>query len=91
MEDIPEWAYDRAYEFTATGEKYFVAFARYISEHETPPVDLLMIEAQNIAADTCKASGADGDYVHHMRQGAYNNVDIVQAAYAALKSRENKS
>ena len=40
----PEWAWDRAYEL-ARGVNHNVAFARYIAEHETAPVDPLLIEA----------------------------------------------
>ena len=51
MDDIPQWAMTRAGEL-AGKSLYFStpidigkAFARYIAEHEQPPVDPLLIEA----------------------------------------------
>lgn len=60
MSDIPEWAKDRAlnianaeagFEAWRSVENSFGmrAFARYIAEHEEPPVDPLVAEAQTVA------------------------------------------
>lgn len=48
-----DWAYERADALTYDRGNgfYRTAFARYIEEHEEPPVDPLLFEAGNIAAD----------------------------------------
>jgi len=58
MSDIPEWAVKRATDLTneamrdgswlPIGGHASAAFARYIAEHEEPPVDPLLIEAREI-------------------------------------------
>ena len=61
MDDIPDWAWDRAKRMidgqpnTGPGWAKSLApigavraFARYIAEHEEPPVDPLLIEAEQI-------------------------------------------
>lgn len=54
----PEWAKMRVRELWAAEGKinpngdWFRAFARYIAEHEKPPVDPLLIEARELAADS---------------------------------------
>ena len=37
MSDIPQWAIERVHELSASG--ITDAFARYIAEHEQPPID----------------------------------------------------
>jgi hypothetical protein len=61
MSDIPEWAVKRATDLTREamrdgswlpiGGHASAAFARYIAEHEEPPVDTLLIEARKLFAE----------------------------------------
>jgi hypothetical protein len=61
MSDIPEWAVKRANDLTSEAMKdgswlpigghASAAFARYIAEHEEPPVDPLLIEARKLFAE----------------------------------------
>lgn len=57
-----------------------LAFARYIAEHEEPPVDLLLIEAREIAS-TIRPAFADD-----FRSGAVDATSTeVPVALAALR------
>ncbi len=56
---IPEWAFNRA-KVLAKDEAFdggytrtHQAFARYIAEHEEPPVDPILLEARKIVAEHC--------------------------------------
>jgi len=50
MTNIPEWAKQRACDLWSGFRRpsKFIAFARYIAEHEKAPVDPLLIEAREI-------------------------------------------
>jgi hypothetical protein len=89
MSDIPEWAVKRANDLTSEAMKdgswlpfgghASAAFARYIAEHEEPPVDPLLIEAREIGATHCPES-ADA-----FRVGLRDGHSSVKAILAALK------
>ena len=54
MDDIPEWAVQKANKLSGHAEMACIArdtFARYIAAHEGVPVDPLVEEAQKIADD----------------------------------------
>lgn len=53
-EKVPEWAIARALEELGVGGQPVChvvhGFARYIAEHEEPPVDPMLVEARKVAA-----------------------------------------
>jgi hypothetical protein len=64
--DYPDWAIERAFRLSGydhakaaeyrngslvNGSAYFAALIRHVLEHEEPPVDPLLIEAREIAAE----------------------------------------
>jgi hypothetical protein len=61
-----------------------VAFARYIAEHEDPPVDPLLIEAREICALDCekfRLLSSAGNY----RRGVNDKGDTLRVVITALK------
>ena len=62
-----------------------VAFARYIAEHEEPPVDPLLLEAREIAASLAGDAAYHRNWADNVRAGKYDAEDRVQGALAALK------
>lgn len=98
--DIPDWAMIKAHDLaypddvdwsderkldhmvSVSSDK---AFARYIAEHEEPPVDPLLIEARGILA----AHGEAMDYVDShaaaYREGAGDDREEMTIALAALR------
>lgn len=92
MSDIPEWASERAQALAkdeTLHEGYtrtHRAFARYIAEHEEPPVDPLLLEAREIAA--VAVEGAPGRFTFppkSYREGERDDEPGVKAIIAALK------
>lgn len=99
MSDIPEWAVRRAVEMANQTAGYTVqnshqarldtlgpygkSLARYIAEHEEPPVDPLLIEAREIAATNFELAGAG--FPEEVRAGAWDHKTCVIVALAALK------
>lgn len=92
MTDIPEWAKERVRVLTnaegGPSNKWITchrnAFARYIAEHEEPPVDPLLIEAREMAAKVA----FDKDWFVHgesIQSGQRDDHSDVQIALAALK------
>jgi len=97
-DEIPQWALERAAQlankeagvtggFTAaymTEADLGRAFARYIAQHEQPPVDPLLIEAREIAAKyydgVCRYNTAEA-----CRNGKWDGAPSVQLALAALR------
>jgi hypothetical protein len=93
-EEIPQWAEDRALELARLdgagrgqgrydGHYYadmHKAFARYIAEHEEPPVDPLLIEARKLASELSKDAGSF-DFI----SGRFDDWYAVRAALAALR------
>lgn len=63
------------------------AFAKYIAEHEKPPVDPDLIEAREFLA-----SNYDGpDYIaDKYRQGYYDTTTALKAVVAAVKKYKGK-
>jgi len=86
MTDIPQWALDRANELHDHNGAY-LALARYIAEHETEPVDPLLQQARDIAADVYYKGGYKNMAVIS-RDGLKDNSFVVRAALAALNARE---
>jgi hypothetical protein len=90
-DDIPQWAKDRACEIakasgvTPGGARdadfaWGRAFARYIAEHEEPPVDPLLVEAREIAAK------ARPDYAEGYLSGGYDTSSTeIRTALLALR------
>lgn len=60
------------------------AFARYIAEHEEPPVDPLLIEAREIAAETWRNAGSIR-YADNIEAGRRDGANDVVIALAALR------
>jgi len=97
MSDIPEWAVKRATDLTSEAMKdgswlpigghASAAFARYIAEHEEPPVDPLLIEAREIAAAAIEA--VPGEWSRHppdsYRAGEHDDEPGLKAIVTALK------
>lgn len=96
MSDIPEWAKERVRQMIGREEVEDLhepaketigrAFARYIAEHEGPPVDPLLIEAREIAA--VAVEGAPGRFTFppkSYREGERDDEPGVKAIIAALK------
>lgn len=96
-DEIPQWARERAAElankesddacFTAAyvaaaylGE----AFARYIAQHEEPPVDPLLIEAREIVARHEDSLGFDED-AKSTRAGDVDSCESVQFTLTGLR------
>lgn len=95
-DDIPDWARQRMLKLAGEGADADLpwskdvenAFARYIAQHEEPPVDPLLIEAREIAAKVVEKAENDGeeyDWSRHCRSGSYDDRSDVQIALAALK------
>jgi hypothetical protein len=97
-DDIPEWAERRALELAKlqgagrgqakTDGHYYSdmlnGFARYIAEHEEPPVDPLLIEARGLAAGPIGAKGFDAA-AYEILYGQNDACADVQLALAALR------
>lgn len=93
--EIPQWAKERAIQlfnehledsgyqkWRATahdGHPSVTAFARYITEHEEPPADPLLIEAREMAAEHCPA------LAYAYRSGFYDEDGYVLGVLAGLK------
>jgi hypothetical protein len=98
----PDWAIERALSLGPTGTKLedvkrhwpghtaHIAFARYISEHEEPPVDPLLIEAREIVAKSDHDPWVPDSPWHDnqaalIRAGKNDKTLVVRAAYNGLK------
>lgn len=105
MTDIPKWAIERACDLIndqTTSRPYslkadvrtpsVVAMARYISQHEEPPVDPDLLTAREILAKEYKGEG----WVSHADQAAIlkgdrDNTFIIRAVVAGIKAgKESK-
>jgi hypothetical protein len=100
MSDIPEWAVKRATDLTSEAMKdgswlpigghASAAFARYIAEHEEPPVDPLLIEAREIASQVRRGVATDSQSMNgtvsaNIRDGKFDDHQLVKSAYRALR------
>ncbi len=86
---IPDWAIERAKDLRDAGfqrgdKNYTHTFARYIAEHEEPPVDPLLIEAREIAARRAQAVGEEA-WSRRYLAGEYDGAVGVQCALRGLK------
>ena len=100
-DDIPHWAKERACElankesgrhswFPADcnqGYTSLTALARYIAEHEEPPVDQDLIKAREICARVCLEQGRLRS-AQNYREGFYDATE-VQFVLTALKEAHN--
>ena len=98
-DDIPQWARERACELMdeyapnhAWAARYnapvrvIESFARYISQHEQPPVDPLLIEARGIVKATLTPKNHTGCSCREdIDAGKWDNGQKVRASLAALK------
>lgn len=89
----PEWAIQRALAELCVGGQpvchVVKGFARYIAEHEEPPVDPLLIEAREIVAGwyvqnppKCRVLSNSPE---HIRDGKCDDRGEVRQALSALK------
>ncbi|HET8729512.1 MAG TPA: hypothetical protein VFM34_00165 [Moraxellaceae bacterium] len=79
----PQWAIDRAYELVGEGYAY-TAFARYIAEHEQPPVDPDLLTAREICARVADEIGREGDAGNY-RDGIYDFDEELKFALSKLR------
>lgn len=99
-DEIPQWAKERACELanaanpkwgftvatTAWDNEFPLAFARYIAEHEEPPVDPLLVEAREIVKETLTPENHKRcDCRGEIDRGEWDRGQKVRAALAALK------
>ena len=91
-DEIPQWARDRACEL-ANKEPWrpaIAAFARYIAQHEQPPVDPDLETAREICARVAEEVSPSERGVHAgYRGGDYDDDPEVQFALSALKEARN--
>lgn len=92
-DDIPTWAAARAHSLIAAEPEGTLwsasaeyAFARYIAEHEEPPVDPLLIEARKVLGDWADETwGSGSNFAAEYRNGVLNDDSNSRLALAALK------
>lgn len=109
-EEIPQWALDRVEqeagprprpECIPEDETIIIAkaFARYIAQHEQPPVDPDVLEARQLIADVYGCTRNDdgkitiGDgppRVEAIKTGRGDDYWEMRVVLAALKSRKHK-
>lgn len=101
-EEIPQWAKERACELAnaawGRGNRFDTdsvdfwpsirAFARYIAQHEQPPVDPDLVKAREICARVYENSGC-GIAAGNCRSGKLDDYSEVQFALSALKEARN--
>lgn len=108
-EEIPQWAKQRAcelanavsgfsqwkrHEVGKVGYPTLTAFARYIAQHEQPPVDPDLVKAREICARVAEEL-AKHEFFEGMvwaadyRKGFYDDDPEVQFALSALKEARN--
>ena len=88
-EDIPEWAFDRVDSICGDNMGGIMnrsfssvkAFARYIAEHEQPPVDPDLLLAREVASRQYESETVD----QLIRDGLGDELIGVMAALAAIK------
>lgn len=109
MADSPQWARDRVVtlvnEFCAAGKNRWAwgdldfalsnTFAKYIAEHEDPPVDPQLLEAREIVAVWYEANGRpinislsrnlSRNLSRKLREGIYDHRPEVVLAVTALR------
>ena len=87
MTDIPEWALHRVTELHTKNatEALWDVFARYIAEHEEPPVDPLLIEAREICAAQSEEEGGNVSWAREVRCGELDDCDEVICTLRGLK------
>ena len=89
MDDIPGWAFTRADALVGTEGQVIgsgrIAFARYIFEHEKPPVDPLLIEAREIVKSTLtESSHKRCNCRAEIDAGEWDKGQKIRASLAAL-------
>jgi len=88
--DVPDWAIERARELYRAnvpeipepkydGFSYQEAFARYITEHEEPPADPLLLEARAICASVAE------NKAYQYLDGTRDKYGDMEIALTALK------
>jgi hypothetical protein len=95
-DEIPQWAALRAFNLSNLAGAGWTtirdmlegytgrAFARYIAEHEEPPVDPVLTEAREIASATCTKSGNTHE-AELCLSGGWDAEPLVSTAYTALR------
>lgn len=80
----PQWAVDRAYELVGEGYAY-TAFARYIAEHEQPPVDPDLLTAREICARVADQIAFNDECSTEYCEGKYDTAPEMQFVLSKLK------
>lgn len=90
-EEIPQWARERANALTRLEGPMSgrgTAFARYIAQHEQPPVDPDVIAVRDILATYIEEMGGDAWQPMRMRDGRYDGELEFAAALAAYRKHK---
>lgn len=90
-DEIHCWAIDRAREIIGDGRNAyegiaFDAFARYIMQHEEPPVDKDVLAVREILAEANHYAGSDGH--NSYMSGANDSDEHFQDALAAYRKHK---
>lgn len=96
-DEIPQWALERAAELAnkEMGEDYLsptsiagtyvgTALARYIAQHEEPPVDPLLIEAREIVAKFYEGNGGPISS-ENFRAGKLDTTPLARVTLEGLR------
>ena len=105
IEEIPQWALDRAANVACydswsglcnlcsddSGIRRIVyMLARYIAQHEQPPIDPDLVKAREICARVAEEVAADRpEFQAHYRDGTYDEDTDVQFVLSTLKEIRN--
>lgn len=103
-DEIPQWAKERACELANAEQSYelwkvrdidskmypvMTTLARYIAQHEEPPVDANLQMARDSAAEATLAARLDDEnskqWAIYCRDGAYDDGREVQSALIAIR------
>lgn len=100
-DEIPQWAKERAIGLMDFEAKAAVpwtfknvpgaavdAFARYIAQHEQPPVDPDLVKAREICGQVAE-EWLNDEALEEYRLGRYDDDPEVQFALSALKEARN--
>ena len=91
-EEIPQWAFDRAVQEVAADERYpgiyLKPFARYIAQHEQPPVDPDVIAVREILAAYERTAGGTPRIAGELETGARDENEEFTASLTAYRKHK---